>query len=158
MAGVANTAAINFELPDLGRCNVTRLRTAARRLTLLYDAALAPSGVKSSQFSIMAVVAKRAAAPPTIKDLARILGMDRSTMGQNLRPLERDGLLALAEDAADRRIRRVALTPAGRERLRQASALWAQAQARFEAGHGQHLSGELRELLRRIGGASSLEA
>jgi DNA-binding MarR family transcriptional regulator len=141
---------LDFELPNLRDCTVTRLRMASRRLSNLYDGMLAPSGLKNTQVSILAVIATRAATPPTIKDLSAILVMDRSTMGQNLRPLEREGLVELAEDGTDRRIRRVVLTDAGRARLKIASAIWAQAQARVDATYGAGLSAELRELLQRI--------
>ena len=77
------------------RCNCAALRKASRRLSQLYDSALAPSGLKSTQFAMLAEIERRTDEPPTIRDLADALVMDQSTIGQNLRPLERDGLVSL---------------------------------------------------------------
>src|SRR5271167_3695264 len=114
---------------ERNRCNCAALRKASRRLSLLYDAALAPSGLKSTQFAIFAEIDRRAGDPATIGDLADALVMDPSTIGQNLRPLERDGLIFLSEDGKDRRRRYVKLTKKGRSRFGSARPLWGEAQA-----------------------------
>ena len=80
-------------------CNCAALRKASRRMSQFYDAALAPCGLKSTQFAVLAEIERRAEMPPTIRDLAERLVMDQSTIGQNLRPLEREGLIALVTDA-----------------------------------------------------------
>ena len=67
-------------------CNCAALRQAARRVTKLYDDALAPIGLGANQFSILARLSL--VGPRTIQDLARLLVMDRSTLGHLLRPLE----------------------------------------------------------------------
>ena len=82
-------------------CNCAALRKASRRMSQFYDAALAPCGLKSTQFAVLAEIERRAEMPPTIRDLAERLVMDQSTIGQNLRPLEREGLIALVTDASD---------------------------------------------------------
>ncbi len=69
------------------RCNCTALRKASRRMSQFYDAALAPSGLRSTQFSILADLARRGDTPPTIRELSETLVLDQSTIGQNLRPL-----------------------------------------------------------------------
>ncbi len=76
--------------------------------------------------------------------------LDQSTIGQNLRPLEREGLIALVQGEADRRIRRVTLTKAGRARLAAARPLWVAAQEHFESGFGEHAAAELRAVLGTI--------
>src|SRR6185437_7781263 len=86
-------------------------------------------------------------APPTIRDLADRLVMDQSTIGQNLRPLEREGLIALVTDESDRRSRRVKLTRTGRARLAEALPLWSSAQQHFESGFGRRAAAELRTVL-----------
>jgi DNA-binding MarR family transcriptional regulator len=74
-------------------CNCAALRQAARRVTRFYDEALAPIGLGGNQFSIL--VRLNLVAPSTIQDLARLLAMDRSTLGHLLRPLEKRGLVKL---------------------------------------------------------------
>jgi DNA-binding MarR family transcriptional regulator len=99
---------------------------------------------------------RRAGAPPTIRDLADSLVMDQSTIGQNLRPLEREGLIALVQDEVDRRSRRVKLTKAGRARFAAALPLWRAAQAHFENGFGRQAAAELRVVLAKIARDESL--
>jgi DNA-binding MarR family transcriptional regulator len=137
-------------LDEVGECNCTALRKASRRLSHMYDGALAPVGLKSTQYSILVQIERRSAEPPTLRELADALVMDRSTMGQNLRPLERDLLIELATGDADRRRRQVVLTKQGRARLAEARALWRTAQARFEQSFGFQASAHLREVLHRI--------
>jgi hypothetical protein len=74
-------------------CNCAALRQAARRVTRFYDEALAPTGLGVNQFSILARLSR--VGPSTIQDLARLLVMDRSTLGHLLRPLEKRGLVKL---------------------------------------------------------------
>ncbi|MEJ1978353.1 MAG: MarR family winged helix-turn-helix transcriptional regulator [Acetobacteraceae bacterium] len=87
------------------------MRKASRRLTQLYDDALGPAGIRSTQFAILTELDRRAKAPPTMRELANALVMDRSALGHNLRPLERDDFIELRESDEDRRRRYVALTP-----------------------------------------------
>src|ERR1700749_809674 len=100
-----------------GSCNCVALRKASRRMSQFYDSVLAPSGLKSTQFAMLTEIERQADAPPTIRQLAERLVMDQSTVGQTLRPLEREGLIALVADEADRRGRRVTLTKVGRSRF-----------------------------------------
>jgi DNA-binding MarR family transcriptional regulator len=138
------------------RCNCGALRKASRRMSQFYDSVLAPCGLKSTQFAMLSEIDRCAEALPTIRGLAEALVMDQSTIGQNLRPLERDGLIALVQDEADRRSRRVKLTKAGRSRFTAALPLWSAAQARFESGFGQGAAAELRAVLTTIARDQSL--
>jgi DNA-binding MarR family transcriptional regulator len=131
-------------------CNATALRKASRRLTQLYDDALQPCGLRSTQYAILAEVARRADDPPTMRELADALVLDRSALGHNLRPLERDGWLALAASAADRRRRHVVLTPAGITILAAARPRWQAAQRQFEAALGTAEAARLRNVLTGI--------
>jgi DNA-binding MarR family transcriptional regulator len=137
-------------------CNCAALRKASRRMSQFYDSALAPTGLKSTQFAMLAEIERRAEAPPTIRDLAEKLVMDQSTIGQNLRPLEREGLISLVTDASDRRSRRVKLTKTGRSKLAAALPLWRVAQERFESGFGKRAAAELRTVLGAIARDQSL--
>jgi DNA-binding MarR family transcriptional regulator len=76
--------------------------------------------------------------------------MDRSTVGQNLRPLERDQLVTLLTDPKDRRSRLIALTKQGMAKFEQATEYWKIAQDRFEAAFGRQEAEGLRLLLHGI--------
>jgi DNA-binding MarR family transcriptional regulator len=128
-------------------CNATALRKASRRLTQLYDAALEPAGLRSTQLAILVELADRSGDPPTLAELAEALATDRSSLGHNLRPLERDGFIVLREGAADRRRRHIALTSKGRTKGREALRLWQVAQDRFEHVFGRSEAAALRATL-----------
>jgi DNA-binding MarR family transcriptional regulator len=132
--------------PEL--CNCAALRQAARRVTKLYDDALAPIGLGVNQFSILARLGL--VGPSTIQDLARLLVMDRSTLGHLLRPLEKRGLVKLEISEQDRRSRIVALTPAGKATAAKARPRWAAAQRQFESTFGKEAALELRSVLKEI--------
>lgn len=131
---------------DESPCTATALRKAARKLSQLYDAAISPIGIRSTQFAILAEIAIREDSP-TMAELARRLVMDRSALGHNLRPLERDGLVTWSEGTTDRRRRHVSLTAAGKARFREGARAWHRAQARFDEVFGQRESEALRKTL-----------
>lgn len=114
-------------------------------MTQLYDRQLADVGLKVTQFSILARL--RHGGPKTINDLAADMSMDRTTMGRNVKPLERDGLVAITADERDGRRRALSITEAGRDRLRAARAGWAEAQRRFDDAYGSERAQVLRETL-----------
>ena len=132
---------------NLSPCHCAALRKAARRVTQLYDAGLAPTGLTVTQFSTLAEVARSGRRPPTMGQLSENLGMDRSTLGHNLRPLERDRLINLVPGETDRRSRRVSLTPAGKAKFTEALALWKKVQKRFESTYGSEPAAQLRTTL-----------
>jgi DNA-binding MarR family transcriptional regulator len=127
------------------RCNCTALRKATRRISQLYDDALAPSGLKTTQRAILAQLGR--SQPVTVGELAAALVMDAGALAHTLKPLERDRLVAIAIDPDDRRNRLISLTRQGRTKLAETDALWAKAQAGFEAGFGRVKSEALREAL-----------
>lgn len=129
-------------------CNCFAVRAAARHLTQFYDEVLAPSGLRSTQFSILAKLARRG--PLTIKQLAAAMVMDRTTLGRNILPLQRDGLIRVEPSAEDRRAKALHLTKSGAKRLQGARKAWAQAQRRFEALFGTARAAELRGHLRAV--------
>jgi DNA-binding MarR family transcriptional regulator len=126
-------------------CNCLALRQAARHLTQFYDHCTAPSGLRSTQYSILARLKRRGAM--TINALAAELVMDRTTLGRNILPLQRDGLITVAPGKSDRRSKVVRLTAAGAARFRTAQKGWTEAQARFETAFGVERARELRSLL-----------
>lgn len=135
---------------EVSPCNATAMRKASRRMTQLYDDALEPCGLRSTQFAILAELGRRSLEPPTMRELADALVMDRSALGHNLRPLERGELIALEESEEDRRRRYVVMTPQGKAKLKQAKRLWQTAQDRFNEVFGQSQATNLRATLLAI--------
>jgi DNA-binding MarR family transcriptional regulator len=131
-------------------CCATALRKASRRLTQLYDEALAPTGLRSTQLTVLAELAARPANPPTLSELADSLVLDRSALGHNLRPLERDGLIEIRESAKDRRQRHIILTTAGKRIYKDAVKHWKIAQAKFVSLYGERETTRLRATLTAI--------
>jgi DNA-binding MarR family transcriptional regulator len=135
-------------------CVCFHLRRSARTVTQFYDHTLAPSGLRATQFTLMTVVRRTGGLP--FSSLADVLGMDRTTLTRNLRPLEREGLLKI-ESGSDRRVRLVRLTCLGERKQSEAQPLWAKAHARVTEGIGEKTWRSLqKELSRTI--AVSLEA
>jgi DNA-binding MarR family transcriptional regulator len=132
-------------LPEAGICNGTALRKATRRVSQLYDSVLAPSGLRSTQRSLLVHIARAGA--PTMGELAAALVLDRSALAHNLKPLERDGLVAILVDPQDKRSRLVELTALGKAKLDESMALWRNAQHRFETAFGPDEAGALRAAL-----------
>jgi DNA-binding MarR family transcriptional regulator len=136
--------------PNEAPCNATAMRKASRRLTQMYDDALEGCGLRSTQFAILVELYLWLKEPPTVAELAAKLVMDRSALGHNLRPLAREGLVALQEGTEDRRRRHVGLTLRGRAKVREALRLWEKAQARFNAVFGESRAAKLRATLLEI--------
>ncbi|HXX82483.1 MAG TPA: MarR family transcriptional regulator [Casimicrobiaceae bacterium] len=130
---------------SLPQCNCLALRQAARHVSQFYDQYLAPSGLRTTQFSILAKLKRLG--PMTINALARELVMDRTTLGRTMLPLERDGLIAIREGTVDRRSKELAVTKSGTERLQRAVELWVEAQKEFEERFGAGRAADLRGLL-----------
>jgi DNA-binding MarR family transcriptional regulator len=137
MATTSSTAA--------SECNNSALRKATRRVSQLYDRVMAPANLRTTQYAVLVEIDRRG--PSALTDLALSLGMDRSTLGHNLRPLEREGFVALEVDPHDRRSRRIGLTAAGKRKLGSARKLWSEAQAQFEQTFGAKEARVLRDAL-----------
>ena len=128
-------------------CNFLSLRQATRRVTQLYDQALAPVGLRATQFSLL--LQTEALGPIALQPLAEVMVMDRATLGHNVRPLLGRGLVQL-EVGRDRRSRELSITQAGRDLLVEARALWRQAQDAFETEMGRDTASAVRGLLHRV--------
>jgi len=129
-------------------CNCLAVRQAARHMTQFYDRFMAPTGLSTSQFSIL--VRLRRNGLMTINALADELLLDRTTLGRNILPLQREGLVAITRGTTDRRSREVSLTADGVARMRAGIKRWAAAQARFEATFGSERTAELRHLMHAV--------
>lgn len=128
-------------------CTSFNLRKATRAVTQFYDEALRDSGLKSTQFSLLAAAAAAGSIP--ISRLADEMAMDRTTLTRNLKPLEAEGLLRVVA-GADRRVRNVAVTPEGEARLEKALPLWRKAQTRMIDKLGDERWGELLRQLQSV--------
>ncbi|TCT09265.1 DNA-binding MarR family transcriptional regulator [Tepidamorphus gemmatus] len=132
-------------LADL-HCTCYRLRKATRRVTAMYDEALAPVGMTVTQFSILAMVALTG--PRPMSTLADALGMEPSTLTRTLKPLIERGDLVV-EPGEDRRVKNVAITDAGKHAAGLAVPYWREAQRRVERALGGEVA-QLHALLRKV--------
>jgi DNA-binding MarR family transcriptional regulator len=132
----------------LSECHCLALRQATRHVTQFYDQWLASTGLRTTQFSILAHLKRLG--PLTINALARELVMDRTTLGRTMLPLERDGLIKIRDGTVDRRSKELHLTKAGADRLRAAGKLWREAQAQFDAAFGGERAAKLRDELHAL--------
>ncbi|RKI17796.1 MarR family transcriptional regulator [Corallococcus sp. AB030] len=129
-------------------CNCLALRQASRHVTQFYDQVLAPSGLRTTQYSILHRVQTQG--PLTVNALADQLVMDPSTLTHNLKPLLKDGFVVLEVGRTDRRQRAIAITPEGQGVYRKARPLWLRAQSDFENAVGNTQATALRDLLAAV--------
>jgi DNA-binding MarR family transcriptional regulator len=126
-------------------CACSNVRKAARAVTQLFDAVLQPTGLRSTQFTLLVAVALLGEAPVT--QLSRALVMDRTTLARNLKPLESLELLTVYA-GTDRRRHLVRLTERGRQALARALPHWEQAQHQVVTRLGQEQWHALRASLK----------
>jgi DNA-binding MarR family transcriptional regulator len=111
-------------------CLCLHLQSAARAVGRCFDAAFRPLGLTNGQFSLL--MSLNRPEPPSIGAISALLAMDRTTLTANLKPLERRGLLQVTVDPADRRSRRLRLTPSGGALLAAALPVWETTHAEIE--------------------------
>ena len=110
-------------------CYCTLLRTATRKVAAAYDAALAPVGINIAQYALLRMIQNRQQV--SLTELGRLADLDRSTIGRNVKVLERDGLVKTAR-GEDQREAVVSLSPGGIEALAAATPLWEACQRQIE--------------------------
>ncbi|MCE9598891.1 MAG: MarR family winged helix-turn-helix transcriptional regulator [Spirochaetia bacterium] len=120
-------------------------RNAARTVTLLYDRALSSAGIRSTQYSLMVVLAGYGSL--TINELAAGLGLDRTTLSKNLRPMVKRRLIQLGP-MEDRRKKALILTKAGYTLLEECGPLWSKAQEQVQGILGEDARDVQRKLVR----------
>jgi DNA-binding MarR family transcriptional regulator len=136
------------------QCIGVRVRVLNRVLTSVYDDALRPTGLRTSQFNILAMLGTNDEATP--RDLEEVLCLEQSTVSRNLAILRRNGWVDARPDESDHRALVYRLSPAGHEKMKEAMPLWRRAQKRArevlgELGTGaflrvaDHVWGELDE-------------
>ena len=129
-------------------CLCLHLQRAARAVARHFDELMRPTGLTSGQFSIL--MSLNRPEPPTIRSVAELLAMDRTTLTANLKPLERRRLVRIRVDAADRRTRRLVLTAAGRRHLIAALPAWENGHAMIEPVLAGASANRLRADLRSL--------
>jgi DNA-binding MarR family transcriptional regulator len=150
---------MSLPLRSASPCIASAMRAASRRLTLLYDEVMAPSGLRLTQFGILSELERRASEPPTVSELAEILVIERSALGQTLRTLEKAGLVTLDRDRQDGRRRPVRLTKAGQKAVVRGFRYWKKAHTQFSQFFGTPAAlAELRSTLRGIAENPALAA
>eukprot|EP01035_Chromulina_nebulosa_P009439 gene9439-12753_t len=133
------------EYESFGHHNNAMLRRATRKIGQYYDDVLAPSGLKATQQGLLYHI--HISDEPAMGAIAAALIMDLSALGHTLKPLIRDGYVETFADPADRRVKRVRLTPQGLAKLDEVMKLWHVAQQRFEAVVGKDQAERLRATL-----------
>ena len=125
-------------------CYCDVLRAATRKTTAFYDAALAPAGVNVAQFGLMRKIER--AGSVSLSELGRLAALDRSTIGRNIKVLQRMTLVRVTP-GEDHREATVTLDRRGAAVLREAAPLWDEAQRRIEARFGEDGAAQLQTLL-----------
>mgnify|MGYP001571190001 CR=1 FL=1 len=128
-------------------CICIDVRTAAQRLTAIYDQAMAASGVSVNQFSLLHLIFSLDT--PTLKDLAVASGLDRSTLGRNIRVMEKLGFVTM-HIGDDARVRNVRMTSKGSAAFKKAVPMWREVQSRLanKIGPAQHV--QFKETLQTL--------
>ncbi len=121
-------------LEETPECVCLNLRGAARAVTRMYDETLKPSGLRATQFSVLAAVATGGTASMTA--ISKALVMDRTTLTRNLKPLMDRGLVKPGAVTQDRRQRRITITQEGKAVLSKALPMWKKAHSRILGGIG----------------------
>jgi DNA-binding MarR family transcriptional regulator len=130
--------------PKLGPCACAQVRRLARKLSSLYDHLLSPEALTITQYSLLVNIERTGQLSHAA--LAEKVGMDRTTLTRNLRPLTRAEWVAAAI-GQDRRQHLLQLTTAGRRKLVRSLPLWEEAQGQFLSQIGTESLEELQTLL-----------
>jgi DNA-binding MarR family transcriptional regulator len=136
----------------IATCACHKIRMATRVVTRTYDEALRPVGLRATQVSLLAAIAAKGTM--SITALARLIGMDRSTLTRNLAPLVAEGLLVLGNEGW-RRSRELDITAKGRARLKDAMPLWEGAQRRLKQDLGAERWNDVHNSLDHLIGNAS---
>jgi DNA-binding MarR family transcriptional regulator len=145
------TRIAGVDLSGTGTCAAFNLRRASRVVTQLYDAGLAATGVRSTQFTILVALAKTQ--PASVSELAATTLMDQTTMTRNLRLMAREGFVEISARGA-RREKLVRLTVDGERALAKAVPVWRVLQERFVDAFGKTKWHEMRRELELAAGAA----
>lgn len=136
----------SMQTPADDPCSCFYLRRAARLVTRQYAETMKSAGLKSGQFSILATLSHKGT--QSITELAERMGLERTSLSRNLRPLEKEGLINISEEQEKRR-RFVAITKQGAAVYKKALPLWNKAQHQYKEQLGAQDMKTLKGLLER---------
>lgn len=125
-------------------CTNLKLRQLSRAVTRHYDAYVAPTGLKNTQYSLLSHVVLLGPLRPG--ELAARMKLDPSTLTRNLHPLVVAGWVELGP-GEDARSRQVSATEAGRAKRAEAQKAWKQAQLALNARLGDERVAALHSLI-----------
>ena len=133
-----------LDFTRLKRCACSNIRGTARALTQFYDEVLQPTGLRTTQFSMLVNIVMYEQV--TVSELADKLLMDQTTVTRNLKVLKDQGLVE-SGPGVDKRTRHITITRQGEQTLERMLGLWETAQTHIIEGLGEErfrsLLGEL---------------
>jgi DNA-binding MarR family transcriptional regulator len=130
-------------------CACFYFRSASRAITQIFDRALAPAGIRSTQLVVLVLLEAEGAM--TFTALARLLVMDQTTFSRIANRLAESGWVKTSVNKADRRVRMMKLTAKGSHLIDKAAPYWKIAQGRVIENLGENEFSDLRTRLAKIG-------
>lgn len=125
-------------LLDMQQCTCGNLRKTTRTITQFYDKSLQPSGLRSTQCSLLLTISLHGNA--SVGELGARLLMDQTTVTRNIEILRKHGYIRITKEENDARRKSISITNEGEKKLAEAIPLWEKAQAHIEKGFGvEHL-------------------
>ena len=135
---------LNQELFECTKCVGFNLRLALRAVSQHFDNTIKPSGILGTQFTLLVMI--KLLGPITITKLAERGLMDRTTLSRNIKPLQKMGLIEI-KTGNDKRLKEIAVTDTGIEKLKESLPLWKKAQEQALSNIGDESWSTLRENL-----------
>jgi DNA-binding MarR family transcriptional regulator len=137
------------KVPGLSDCTFFLVQRASRGVARLFDRALKSGGLTANQFNMLCMLywTSRDPARTSVSALAKMVGMNPTTLDRDVKPLVARGLARRAADPADRRVRRLFITHKGRMKLRRTVPMWRDAQSQMERRLGADATSALNKLL-----------
>jgi DNA-binding MarR family transcriptional regulator len=115
-----------LDMAAVENCVCFNLRRVTRAVTQFYDSEMRRHGIRPTQGTILASLQARNSW--NMAELSDWLGMDRTTLVRNLRPLQRDGLVQISGGGHGNRVE-VAITAKGRKQIEKLAPAWKAAQS-----------------------------
>ncbi|MFJ8087538.1 MarR family winged helix-turn-helix transcriptional regulator [Lysinibacillus sp. NPDC095746] len=129
-------------------CVCANLRKKTRLVTQFYDNLLQPTGLKVTQYSMLANIDLQQSV--SISRLGEILLLDQTTITRNINLLKRNGYVELTRDPQDARAKVITLTDKGVEKLNEAAPIWQDIQERIINDIGLEKYNDFYETLKTI--------
>ena len=130
-----------------GPCHCANLRHASRSISQVYDRFLEPTGLKITQYALLRQVGRLG--PVSMTGLAKSMGLDRTTLVRNSKPMEERGLISSTQ-GRNQRVHELCITDQGSKVLEAATAHWEAAQKQIESYLGQDKLDTLLGLLQQL--------